>query len=177
VTRLGLALALPAARRAAGLPAVALAGGATLCLIHVARLAPGADGAAVATSLATTHGWWVAAVLAAALPVATVRGGASGGTPHTGPLGRFHAAPGAVAVVTAVTGLLTLLAGLVPLLLAAGFGGGDLAGRGLVPGAACLGTVIAVASAVRRLGPTPQLLLHYAALAAVAALLWGSLGW
>ena len=172
-----LALDLPPARRAAHLPAVALAGGATLCLVHAARLAPGVDGAAVATALAAHHGWWLAALVAAVLPLTAVRAGAAGGTPHTGPLGRLHATPATVLPVTVTAGLLTLAAGLAPLLLTAAFGGYHLIGRGLAPGAACFVTVVAVAAAGGRLAPARQLLLHYALLVAVVVLLWRPFGW
>jgi hypothetical protein len=178
VSRLGLALALPTAQRAARLPAVALLGGAVLCLVHTARLAPRVDGAAAAASLATAQAWWLAALLAAALPAAAVRAAVSGGTPHIAPLGRLHAAPIAALAVTATTGVLTLAAGLVPLLLAAEFGGGRLIVRGLAPGAGCLATVVVVAAIGGRLTPARQLVLHYAALAAMAGLLlWRPPGW
>jgi hypothetical protein len=177
VSRFDLVLALPAARRAARLPAVALTGGAALCLVHTARLAPGIDGATVAASLVATQAWWLAALLVAALPATAVRTVASGATPHGGLLGRLHAAPVAAVAMAAMVGALTLVAGLVPLLLAAGYGGSGLIARGLAPGTGCLATVVVVASTGSRLTPARQLSLHYVTLAVVLALLWRSLGW
>lgn len=175
--RLALALAalLPdgAALR---LPAIALAGGAAVALVYRARLHPAIDPAAFAADLAAAQGWWLAAVIAAGLPLLAVRATERGGTPHSGWLARLHAAPAASLGTTAIVAAVTLAAGLPLLLLATAYGGPALILRGLAPAAAAAAATLVIAGVARRL-PTPlHLATHYAVLGLVAATLWRWVG-
>jgi len=157
-------------RRVLLLPAAALLAVAAVPLPLLARLAPGMDGVAVATGLATWSGWAVAAVVAVGAPPLLVAAAESSGLPHAA-LAPVVGRPRRAVATTLAAALAAVGAGLPAAGLAHRLGGPPLAA--LLPGGCALAAAAAPLLLGRRLAATPRLALAYGATAAALALLGG----
>ncbi len=155
------------------LPAAALLAAAAVPLPLLARLAPGVDGVAMASTLAAGSGWAVAVVVGVGLPPLLIAAMESGGVGHAA-LGPMVGNRRRAVAATLAFALVALAAVLPAAALAYRLG----ATPGAVAAAPLPGCgVVAVAGAAvplgRRLSPAPRLAVAYTATAALLALLGG----